>query len=323
MDRKFSIIYTHGGGRFGNQLLRFLHWLAWVQEHGDSRCIVNIAFWPYAEFFTKWARHPGCEFPLRRSWPDLFARARTLVPIRFRPGFDWRIQRLTWALSRNLRWAGVSALEVRDSERLQLDADSGWHGIQHDRRIVVSGWQITCWDLIEKHAGVLRKLFEPAQSYRDRAESFLERCREDCDVLVGLLMRQDDYRVWNEGRYFFSSGDFAGWTAEIGSLFPGQKVGIVVTSDSVQDEAMFAMPHVTFATGSMNRGGHWFESFLELAGCDLIVSPPSTFSACAAFLGEKPLMPLRASGQRLDLQDILRDNLVGAARDRDFGQAVR
>ena len=32
MSIPHTVIYTHGGGRLGNQVLRLAHWVAWVRE---------------------------------------------------------------------------------------------------------------------------------------------------------------------------------------------------------------------------------------------------------------------------------------------------
>jgi len=79
---------------------------------------------------------------------------------------------------------------------------------------------------------------------------------------------------------------------------------------------------VYFATGSVNAG-LWFESWVELSLCDLIVGLPSTFSATAAWLGTVPLGPVGTAGQELAAAQLLRDPLLDAARQADFSQCVK
>ena len=41
-----TVIFTHGGGRFGNQLLQFGHLIA-LTEDQRHLSLVNCSFWPY------------------------------------------------------------------------------------------------------------------------------------------------------------------------------------------------------------------------------------------------------------------------------------
>ncbi len=324
MKRPLStVIYTHGGGRFGNQLLRFLHWLAWVREMDGRVDLVNMAFWPYAEYFATWSAHPGCAYPLRPGWVDRAASARRLVPGRFREGFDWRMQRWSSMAARLLRLRNVATVDVVPGSSLCLDADERVSRMLAQRTTVCSGWQITHWSGLERQAEGLRALFTPAQPYATRSSEFLRGCRQRYDLLIGMLVRHGDYRSWKAGRYFFPVESYVRWARELVHIHAGCRVGIVIACDELQPESAFVGLPVVFATGCVNRGGPWFESFLELAGCDLVVSPPSTFSACAAFLGNRPIMPLRAPDQFLDRGDTLADHLFGAARDCDFTNAVQ
>lgn len=318
-----TIIYTHGGGRFGNQLLRFFHWLAWVTEDPGKRRIVNMAFWPYARLFHPWASSPGCVYPTRSvSW-NCTARARLLLPLRYRGGFDWRVARWVAAAARHLPKRCCSFRELQDGESLDIGSTGEMAPFLTEGGLTVfSGWQFTCWDLLLRHADEVRSLFRSGGEHAQSAAEFLRSCRERAEILIGLFIRRDDYRYWNEGRYFFPIERYVVWAREAAALFPGCRVRVILAGDERLDDSKFSGVPVELATGTINSGGHWFESFLELSGCDLILSPPSTFSACAAFLGRARLLPLRASEQRLDLSDALDDHLFGASRDPDFSQAV-
>ena len=62
---------------------------------------------------------------------------------------------------------------------------------------------------------------------------------------------------------------------------------------------------------------------LELSLCELIVSPPSTFSATAAFLGNKPLWPVAVWNQIMALDQIFAGGIVEAAKHPAFSLAVK
>ena len=43
-----TIIFTHGGGRFANQLMLFGHFIGLLEEHPELR-LINMSFWRYFE----------------------------------------------------------------------------------------------------------------------------------------------------------------------------------------------------------------------------------------------------------------------------------
>jgi hypothetical protein len=55
------LIYSHGGGRLGNQLLVFSHLLSWYWENPNYR-LINLSFWEYAELFETTRHNAICYF---------------------------------------------------------------------------------------------------------------------------------------------------------------------------------------------------------------------------------------------------------------------
>lgn len=324
MKREAStVLYTHGGGRFGNQLLRFLHWIAWVLESDTDRAVINMAFWPYACYFSTWVAHPGCEFPLQPGWPNRVARLRQLVPAGWRHRFDWRMQRWTARLAPLGRRLGVATVDVSADAPLDLDSREGRSWIPPGKRTVCSGWRISCWRALEKHAATIRALFDPRLNSARRSRAFLENCRERHDFLVGLLVRRSDYRDWADGRFFFPLESYARWACELAEINADRNAAVLVAAEEQLPADLFGRTPVVYTTGSANVGGHWFDSFLQLAACDLIVSPPSTFSACAAFLGERPLMVTENASQSVRDMETLPQHLFDAARHPVFSRGVK
>src|SRR4051812_37188455 len=80
---KTTLIYTHGGGRFANQLMMFGHLIALAEEHREFE-IVDYAFWRFADHCAGTENNPMCRYPLdstRRRWPARFAnKLRSVSP---------------------------------------------------------------------------------------------------------------------------------------------------------------------------------------------------------------------------------------------------
>jgi hypothetical protein len=320
-----QIIYTHGGGRLGNQVIRAAHWIAWVRSQTASVEVVNLAFWPFASLFEVWGEHPGCVFPLRPGGADRWARRFDALPAGLQSVFENRRRGPCAVQSAGRLLPGWQAIDLNIAQGEALDLDSPAFLGRVTRRPVttIAGWRIATWKQVAAQEIELRSYFRPAAAFRRAAESFVTGLRDRYDRLFGVFIRQTDYREWYDGRFLFETGRYADWMRELVELNRGQRVGFVVASESAQDAAVFSGLPVHFATGVAGQGGHWFESWIELSLCDVIVSPPSTFSATAAFLGDRPLWPVLARDQTMAFDQVMMDGMVGAARHPIFSLAVK
>ena len=325
MKRPRQIIYTHGGGRLGNQVLRFAHWIAWARAHPGQVEVLDLAFWPYAHLFAVWREHPGCVFPLRAGRADRWALRRDAAPDWLREWSEARTRLPRIVQAAGHWWPGWQAVEldIAREESADLDDPEFLARLLRRRVTTCSGWKIASWRLVAEQRRELREFFRPAPEFARRAENFIEPIRAWHDVVIGLFIRQSDYREWQDGRFYFSTAHYAAWVRELVALHPGRRVAVVIASEVRQDPGTFAGLPVYFATGSLNASGHWFESWIELSRCDFIVSAPSTFSATAAFLGGIPLWPLASGDQTLAFSQIIPDGMIGAARHPAFSLAVK
>lgn len=320
-----TVIYTHGGGRLGNQLVRFAHWMAWASEHVDEVEVLDFAFWPYASLFAQWRECPACIFPARPSRLSSLARLVDGLPngLRRRIHGGRRVARMVQRLGRLC--PGWQAIELDDQAGEGMDLDDprfvariGAHAVT-----TCAGWKFSAWRLFEAHEQELRQMFRPSRAWMDRGEQFMQDIRRRHDCVIGLLIRQTDYRAWREGRFWYPTEQYAEWARQLVELRLHPNPAIVIACDEHQDPAAFAGLPCYFSPGAANSGGHWFESFVALSLCDLVVSPPSTFSAAAAFVTNAPLLPLVDRGQRLSAGQMFPRAMLAAARDPVFSLAVK
>jgi len=320
------IIYADGcGGRFGNQLLRFLHWTAWARQLGGAVTVLDVPFWPYGALFNRWKRRPGCAYPhrLRDYSADLAGYLQSFMPARWRERANGSLQRVSARLARRAQSLGLDVVDLPAETKLNLEDADFVDRARNSRHLVCLGWEFACWDWLERHQAAVRQIFAPARAPMAAANAYVRDLRRQYDVLVGLFVRRTDYRTFFDGRFYYSWECYGRWAREAVQMFPGQRVGIVVTGDEFIPSEPFAGTPVSPASGSVNRGGHWFASFLELSLCDLIVGPTSTFAGCAAFLGNVPWLPLRDAGQTLDARQVMRRHLFEAAQDPLLRLSIR
>ena len=319
------LIYTTGGGRFGNQAITHAHLLAFWLECDERVTLVNTGFWPYAKFLESGRDNPLCVY--RHGGVAFAGVAKWLGNLR---EFEKSLPKGPANFSKLQAWINIAATKIPGTYLLNLDDMENClqNGVILDRLFgspvtVLAGWPVRCWDLLHRHRNAVRKLLEPARGFARIADSFVGQLRGQYDELVGILIRQDDYRDILSGRFFYPSGKYVEWIRQWLDLNPHVRTGFIIASDEAQDPLLFAGLPVHFATGISVGVGHWMESLLELAKCDVILSPPSTFSAWAAFIGERPLLPLVSEDQVIALDDILDDPLFQSVRHEVLSLVVQ
>jgi len=320
--RPTRIIYTRGGGRFANQLMSFGHLIALAEEHPDLQ-IIDYAFWPYADLCTGTEANPSCAYPPRPGptvGTRLMSVARRLIWRRRRAAMH-NIVGLIMNKVRPRRLIDYSGLPGDGSVVIQLGGEEFLDLVRRRKTALLAGWFLRDWTLLEKHQDVVRRFLAPAERFRRVAEPFIADVRKRHDVLVGLLIRQDDYLLWGNGRFFFTTAQYRTFISQLRNRF-GPRAAILIATDEVQPPGAYDDLGVTFCTGEKAGPGHYQESLAELSMCDVLVSVPSTFAAWAAFFGNRPILPISTAEDNLTEVPLLPRNLLDAWRHPAFRHSL-
>jgi hypothetical protein len=306
-QRKPLLIYTHGAGRLGNQLFAYAHLLAFLEEHPQEYELINFSFIPYATFLAALPSSSVSASKMRAllgnlaAWVEVDPSIGKTTPMQ---------EKVIVNGARLLHVAGVIApqgqsLVAKDiyywsliaGERLDyldLALPQTVERLRSKNFSVLAGWGIRSWSLLEKHRDAVRAKLTMHARYTAIAESFVDRLRQDYDFLIGVAIRQGDYRSSGEvfQRFLFESEQYASWIRQATAAFADRgRVGFIVTADDPQDPALFP-ENVHFATGIAGGEGHYLESLVELALCDVIITSATTFAGWASFWGNIPIIPL-------------------------------
>lgn len=284
------IIFTHGGGRFANQLMAFAHLIALAEEHEDL-AIVNASFWRFADLCAGTEHNPMCiypepEVPPEGLWmPRLARKCAKTLPNPFVRAARHYIPKIVHKLSfgRSLQWF--------EKEELRLGSDEFLSRARKHDSLMLSGWKLRDWGLFEKHQEEIRPFLRPAERFEHIAEAFVADLKRRYSPIVGVMVRQTDYRLWENGRFFLSSEQYRALLERLSARF-GASAAYILAADEPQPASMLDGLNAFWCTGAAGQSGHYMESFAELARADVVVSVPSTFAAWAAFFGGKPLLPV-------------------------------
>jgi hypothetical protein len=317
-----TIIFTHGGGRFGNQMFTYSQLLAVAFEYQDVD-FVNLACWEYADLLEIGIQDPLCTKSLNLNrykflrflqvvCKNLFIKNESIAK-RFIIYIIYLYGGNSFAKYYNLQ--AISALEkdfllAKKIPNIDLAISKDAMYVTAVKTTLLSGWGICDWKLVEKHQNKIREFLKIRQKYHDVSVLFISGKRKEYDFIVGVMIRHGDYQTWGEGCYYYSIQQYANWLNRLCEIFKDRgKIGFIIASDSPQDIKSFDRDNVHFTTGISGSNGHYLESLLQLSLCDIVVSPPSTFTIWAAFLGELPLLLLLKPDQILQKDQILENHL--------------
>ena len=279
-----TVIIAAKAGRLGNRLFLSAYLMANALARGN--CLMNPALGEYAPFFEGSVRDPLCRFPETdvQMDPEIAAQCREFL----------------------LLLSGVAGVLVPSGKTLDirqtLDAKDGVYDLnspefttllQETRLLAVKGWKFRDDINLVRYHEVITRYFQPIASIRDPVVKLLSAARDLGNEVIGVHIRQGDYRDWKNGVHYFETEQYAHWMREASQLDASRKpVFLVCASDSV-NTACFRGLEVLMGPGSVIGDLH------ALSLCDRIMGPPSTFSTWASFHGGKPLCMLQHHEQKL------------------------
>ncbi|MGK7931023.1 MAG: glycosyl transferase family 11 [Microcystaceae cyanobacterium] len=337
MTKKPLIIFTHGGGRLANQLLCYANLLAFLIENNCNTTLINWSFFPY-EYLLETPTHrllslEGFSFYLLKAL-NLFALLLKYLPSPISVRLNYYFLKALYLVS-NI-FSNMKGMIADDrkiyykfkfmaeyNSRLSLEEDSVVKKIQQTPTTLLGGFNIRCWSLVRKHQDKVKDYLHFKQEYFDQAGKFIQELRQKHDYLIGVSIRQTDYKTWADGRYFFETKQYIEWIKKAQTRFSDKKnIGFIIASDNAQDLSLFEDLPVYLGTGNILKGGNYVEDMIELSMCDLILTPPTTFSAWASFMGKVPLLPLYDTKQNIFQTELLYDSIFDALQHHHLSMGV-
>lgn len=271
------IVVTGDYGRLGNRLIVHANLIAAARAHGLRG--MNLALREFAPLLHGTQRSLHCPFPDARGAGLLGAALARLAG-----GNGNGAARLIRRLARRLgRVPGARLLDIGWFGRCDLDGAEFLELARRPGLLLLKGWQFRASASFAVHAPAIRAALAPRESIRRCAARRVEAARREADVVVGVHVRQGDYRQFLDGRYCFELDVYRRWMHELVEQFSPRTVAFVLTSDARLPHDAFAGLHAAQANGDAIEDMH------TLATCDCIIGPPSTFSAWASFAGQTPL----------------------------------
>lgn len=181
---------------------------------------------------------------------------------------------------------GVRFLEFFEPKNLKtLSDDESFQNAAHDplcKLVAVFGLYIDAQNRTPSIAARCREILAP-QHLADTSQARVGTSREK---IVGVHIRQGDYRTWKDGRFYFPPKIYAAAMSTITEVHPNLEITFHVCSDERLSPSTFTGLQVELLDGDAA------DDLFSLAASDAIISTFSSFAYFASFYGAKPLLDL-------------------------------
>ena len=263
---KKKLIIRHEYGQFGNILFRLSNALAYALEHNYKVDDYTLAFCNYHDgssnirFFENYHPFHFFEYPrpnsrlinrLKWKFRDKNYRKRKMIE-NFEPSFD--LKQLPQHFSYELK-----------------------------------GFHFSAKDLVIKHREKICKILDFQSSLKRPIDSLLKEARSKYSLILGVHIRENDFKDFYEGKYFVPAEHFLNLIDQFKKLKSEKSVGVLICSDSavMLKEINQRCPDFILPKGSVAQ------DIYALSLCDYILGPQATtMSAWAAYMGNKSIFQI-------------------------------
>lgn len=278
----------------GNKILQYGLFIALSEETGVK--IINPSFAPYAHHFKNLNDDFLMRYPQKKSIFRGGKKARKLFYfVAFQLGKFFSDKKISNKL--------IDAVNIEWDKSIEITSEDFIKRLNNTKFFFLMGWDFRYKLDMRKHHDKIKKYFEPLDVYQANVSALIKEQRLVAELLIGVHIRQGDYKTFEGGKYFYETPKYVNMMAECLGLFEGKKIKFIVCSNEKQPKNLFQ--NLDFCTGT----NHPVEDMYTLAQCDYILGPPSTFTMWASFYGNTPIYFIENPDKKIQRDDFKVTNL--------------
>jgi hypothetical protein len=163
--------------------------------------------------------------------------------------------------------------------------------------LIHHGWKLGNRGILKKHVSSIKDYLALKPEFIAKATERMVNLRGDARFVIGVHVRRGDYKTYRAGQYYFKDDTYLRIALE--ALRSSQMHSRDVVIVGFSNEKLDWNPSLDGSRVS-TPVGEWWEDFLALSMCDLIIGPPSTFSAAASLAGNVLWYQIKDRSARYD-----------------------
>ncbi len=277
------ILIRDNRGRLANQLWNFASIYAFALEK-KIEC-ENYCFFRYQKYFN---------FTIENRIIHIFSNQKKVGKIAYivHEGFARIFEKIAYrrvVLNKEVEFFLPPSVVVNKRQLIELEKIE----TNTKKNIFFSGWIFRNPIGLEKYHEQIKKIFRPKEQYCEEAEKNIALLRKKYKKVVGVHIRQGDYKTWEGGKFFFTQKEVRSILEE---YIQSQKnitvdeTVFMVCSDGFIDEGEFLGLNLV-----KGPGGEATDLY-ALSLTDLIIGSNSTYGRWAAYYGQIPFFQFMHDG---------------------------
>jgi hypothetical protein len=275
---KRIFVIEQGTGRLANQLWNYTSVYAYCLERGYD--LYNAAFTDYEDLF----QFPKESVLTRILLMKPFRKNKLFIKIR---AYRWYLKAVDLIFkSRTIVSVNARAFYLPPSPNVDEAQEQSIQGLETSKKdFFFRGWMFRNPVGLQKYHEKICEYFKPKLETLEAVETVLSKARAISKHVVGVHIRQGDYRTIEKDFYFSPAAvkDILFGYLKAASLSPDQ-AAFVIASDEPIDQGIFKGLRVILANGTP------LADLMTLAGTDIVIGADSTYGAFAAYYGNIPFI---------------------------------
>jgi hypothetical protein len=257
------LILVHKYGQLGNRLAYLRAFISFALENNIR--ILDLSFDEYAKYF-------------REKNNNIIKINRILAKVirkLLMKAICYRLINEDSVLLTTVRPDADTCLKLFDDDIFQK--------LINENVVIYDGWPVIRGNVLTNNDEAVRKYFKIPSTMTKKINNIVSEARRNCEILIGIHIRQGDYKYWHDGKYYFSTKVYVDIMKKVKEYHHDKKITFVISSNENQDWKQFSSLSYIKATGDA------VEDMYLLAACDEIYGPKSSFSGWASFYGNVPI----------------------------------
>jgi len=281
MKNKKIIILQHGGGELANQLWNFASIYTYCLE--KDFCCQNYSFFEYGQYFDIPLENKIINFLFFKPFQNHHER-------RYNPKNKfWRfVYKIYTKIITLIYKKRVISSVNPTNEKIYLSPtqeNSLLNKLEKNSEpIYFTGWLFRNPDGIKKYKKEIVDFFKPKEQYTKPAEIKIKELRNKYKNIIGVHLRQSDYKEFKNGEYLISQQrvrEILDEYLEKTNKNPQETIFVFASDGPIEKDTFLGI------NIEINKGNP-IEDLYLLSLCDAVIGSDSSFGDFASLYGNKP-----------------------------------